>query len=649
MKLKKILIPTLATTATLAGTVATLASCGSTPSTEWSKYFVKPSDAEMAKEGESVTFSLELKNPLADGEKLSVEIVDQTTTAGYKVKTDGEVEYKAEENKAYFTINLEKLTSTNSMVESSFSLRFSCTNEQGELWTSEELKGFSIKNEFADIVPVFNVSEGELKGLTSEFIEADEDLQKASLVAAFGSEDSFVIPADVTSIAASAFISKESQDSSSIPSFVTGLTFAPNSTCVSIGQKAFQYAPFTTIVIPSSVTTIGSNAFANCSNLNNIDIRDTFSIPTTWASGCFNYSASSGNIDVMGEWYVQKAKTWFNKGDNWDVTPHTSMFQFDQETPTVLQGFNKQLTQAQIAEICQDLGGKLTIPEKVTKIQNWAFYASQETTIPNTIKELVFAGDKCVQISDWAFAKAPFTKITLPASLVEFGASCFANLPNITEIDATAFTKRPAAAQDSIWKGVQTTVNGNIYVADDQASITDTNTAGYWFYNSGFKTAVDKKQWSISIAPLFNIEEGVLTGFNPDLSEEQILARIENNTLTIPANVTKIADRAFFKYPDSTIPASVTTLKFAGDVCAEVEDHAFRKAPFTNVTLPASLKTFGSNCFDEMPNLNDIDATAYEGRPAAASTEIWGTTHATTGIIHVAEGQGSTTDISKVG
>ncbi|MBQ0045491.1 MAG: leucine-rich repeat protein, partial [Mycoplasma sp.] len=87
----------------------------------------------------------------------------------------------------------------------------------------------------------------------------------------------------------------------------------------------------------------------------------------------------------------------------------------------------------------------------------------------------------------------------------------------------------------------------------------------------------------------------------------------------------------------------------AGDVCAEVGDHAFRKAPFTNVTLPASLKTFGSNCFDEMENLTEIDATAYEGRPAAASTQIWGTTHADSGIIYVAEGQTDVADNTKVG
>lgn len=67
------------------------------------------------------------------------------------------------------------------------------------------------------------------------------------------------------------------------------VTFSDKSKLQSIGEEAFSENPgLTSISIPSSVSIIGAAAFYNCSNLTNIDIKNTkiISIGTELFSGC---------------------------------------------------------------------------------------------------------------------------------------------------------------------------------------------------------------------------------------------------------------------------------------------------------------------------------------------------------------------------
>ena len=58
---------------------------------------------------------------------------------------------------------------------------------------------------------------------------------------------------------------------STIPSFITNLTFAKRSNCTSIGQAAFYLSPLTTIKLNNTLETIGIDAFADSLKLASVD------------------------------------------------------------------------------------------------------------------------------------------------------------------------------------------------------------------------------------------------------------------------------------------------------------------------------------------------------------------------------------------
>ncbi len=101
--------------------------------------------------------------------------------------------------------------------------------------------------------------------------------------------DTMQIPASVTSIADNAFFNNES---SIFPSFIKNLTFAEGSHCSSIGNTAFQRFPaLTSATFPSSLESIGSGAFFQCRDLTVVDLSNcgnltTFNSAGATFSGC---------------------------------------------------------------------------------------------------------------------------------------------------------------------------------------------------------------------------------------------------------------------------------------------------------------------------------------------------------------------------
>ena len=95
-----------------------------------------------------------------------------------------------------------------------------------------------------------------------------------TLVGYFGDRTSITIPSSVTSIGSYAFYNCSSLTSITIPSSVT-----------SIGSYAFyNCSSLTSITIPNSVTSIGRDAFGYCSNLKTINC-EAESQPSGWDSG----------------------------------------------------------------------------------------------------------------------------------------------------------------------------------------------------------------------------------------------------------------------------------------------------------------------------------------------------------------------------
>jgi hypothetical protein len=158
-------------------------------------------------------------------------------------------------------------------------------------------------------------------------------------------------------------------------------------TVTSIGFFAFGYSNITSIIIPESVTSIGNNAFERADNLT------TASIP--------------GSVIEMG----------------------TQLFKGDNSLTSVTFGSGITSIPASTFHTAQFLTS-VTIPSTVTHIGDnafWNTYRLTSITIPNGV----------THIGEYAFAQAyggGLTSVTIPDSVIEIGSNAFSGANHLTTV-----------------------------------------------------------------------------------------------------------------------------------------------------------------------------------------------------------------------
>ena len=225
---------------------------------------------------------------------------------------------------------------------------------------------------------------------------------------------SITIPNSVTSIGNHAFYGCSSMTSITIPNSVAGFgdyafSYCTNLTSVTLesnsivsesrdensSMKSVFGEQVKTYVIGNEVTSIGENAFYECTSLTSVTIGNSVT-----SIGGYAFSNCSGLTSVT----VAKESTWIDSRDNCNAIIETA-------TNKLLIG-------------CKNT----TIPSSVTSIGNYAFYGCSSMTsitIPNSV-----AG-----FGDYAFYDCTsLTSITIPNSVTSIGSNTFSKCTNLTSV-----------------------------------------------------------------------------------------------------------------------------------------------------------------------------------------------------------------------
>ena len=184
----------------------------------------------------------------------------------------------------------------------------------------------------------------------------------------------------------------------------------------SIGSNAFSDCTgLTSVTIPSSITTINSNAFTSCTNLTKVTLNSNAIVSKNY------YSSSSKFKNIFGtqvtEYVLGEDVTTIGKGAFYDCTNLTSVT--IPESVTSIEGY--------AFWSCRSLT-TVSIPESVTSIGVHAFqYCSGLTSIniPNNI----------TSISEYTFnGCTDLTSITIPESVTSIGSNAFYGCEGLTSI-----------------------------------------------------------------------------------------------------------------------------------------------------------------------------------------------------------------------
>lgn len=195
-----------------------------------------------------------------------------------------------------------------------------------------------------------------------------------------------------------------------IPSKINGVTVT------TIGTDAFLGLNITSVTIPASVTEIGSNAFAGCTNLTSVHYAGDWS----------KLTIQSGNPAVEDAANAQLFDFAFTP-DNTAVIVRYKGTAADVTIPSRYKG--KPVTVIDpVAFYNNSAVTSVTIPDSVTAIPDYAFgFCSQLTniSIPNSVTFIGFSAfNSCTSLKS----------ITLPSSLSTIQSSAFYNCGNLETI-----------------------------------------------------------------------------------------------------------------------------------------------------------------------------------------------------------------------
>ena len=418
---------------------------------------------------------------------------------------------------------------------------------------------------------------------------------------------SVVIPESVTTIGSAAFEGCF---------YMTNLTISPG--VIDIGSNAFASTDLFSLTIPDSVTNIGDYAFYDCGLTNLVLESGLVSI------GAYAFCPTLGNGSGLPTIAIPDSVTNIGTGAFSECSGLTAInVASNNPAYTTLNGvlFNKTLTT--LLQYPGGLGGSYAVPDSVLTIGATAFEDCSVTsvTLPLGLVDIgsnAFYGctslgsltvpDSVTNIGDYAFYDCySLTNVVLDSGLVSIGAYVFSG----TDVNAS-YGGLP-------WQGCPIT---SIIIPNSVATIGDftfsfcnlTNIViGSGLTNIGEGAFGGCPLTEIDVVP-GNPDYTTLAGvlFNHDQSTLVEFPCGLGGSYTIPNSVTNIGDYAFYDCTSLTNVVldnnliSIGACAFSGPVFSmgpgAGPDFSLT-CPLTSITVPANVTTIGAFAFSGSQSL----------------------------------------------